>query len=186
MKNDKDEPIALFGFTAYVKDGADPRTRPIMFAYNGGPGSASAWLHMGILGPKRTVLKDLDANTRGPFQTVENEFSHPRPGRPGDDRPRRHRLFARGRQGRGQGLLGRRPGHQVGLRTSSSATSATTGAGLRRSSSSARATAACAPPAWPTTLLTKHDVALNGVDAGVAVPRFRRPARRACSSTSRT
>lgn len=75
IKNDKDEPIALFGFTAYVKDGSDPRTRPIMFAYNGGPGSASAWLHMGILGPKRTVLQDLEANTRGPFRTVENEFT---------------------------------------------------------------------------------------------------------------
>jgi len=44
MKNEKDESIALFGFTAYTKDGADIRTRPIMFAYNGGPGSASAWL----------------------------------------------------------------------------------------------------------------------------------------------
>jgi carboxypeptidase C (cathepsin A) len=75
IKNDKDEPTALFGFTAYVKDGGDPRTRPILFAYNGGPGSASAWLHMGILGPKRTVLNDLDTNTRGPFRTVENEFS---------------------------------------------------------------------------------------------------------------
>jgi carboxypeptidase C (cathepsin A) len=75
MKNDKDEPIALFGFTAYAKDGADPHTRPIVFAYNGGPGSASAWLHMGILGPKRTVLADLEHNTRGPFRTVENEFS---------------------------------------------------------------------------------------------------------------
>ena len=75
IKNDKDEPIALFGFTAYVKDGGDPRTRPIMFAYNGGPGSASAWLHMGILGPKRTVLQDLETNTRGPFRTVENEFT---------------------------------------------------------------------------------------------------------------
>jgi len=75
IKNDKDEPIALFGFTAYVKDGADQRTRPIMFAYNGGPGSASAWLHMGILGPRRTVLADLEANTRGPFRTVDNEYS---------------------------------------------------------------------------------------------------------------
>ena len=75
MTNDKDEPIALFGFTAYVKDGGDPRTRPIMFAYNGGPGSASAWLHMGILGPKRTLLKDLDTNTSGPFRTVDNEFT---------------------------------------------------------------------------------------------------------------
>jgi|CXWL01.1.fsa_nt_gi carboxypeptidase C (cathepsin A) len=75
IRNDKDEVIALFGFTAYVKDGGDPRTRPIMFAYNGGPGSASAWLHMGILGPRRTVLKDLDANTTGPFRTVDNEFT---------------------------------------------------------------------------------------------------------------
>ena len=75
IKNDKDEPVALFGFTAYVKDGGDPRTRPIMFAYNGGPGSASAWLHMGILGPKRTVLKDLESNTSGPYRTVDNEFT---------------------------------------------------------------------------------------------------------------
>ncbi len=75
MKNEKDEPIALFGFTAYTRDGGDPRTRPLMFAYNGGPGSASAWLHMGILGPKRTVLADLAHNTRGPFRTVDNEFT---------------------------------------------------------------------------------------------------------------
>ncbi|SFN65391.1 S10 family peptidase [Dokdonella immobilis] len=75
MKNDKDEPVALFGFTAYARDGVDPRTRPIVFAYNGGPGSASAWLHMGILGPKRTVIDDLAYNTRGPFRIVENEYS---------------------------------------------------------------------------------------------------------------
>jgi carboxypeptidase C (cathepsin A) len=75
MKNEKDEPIALFGFTAYVVDDAPAGTRPIVFAYNGGPGSASAWLHMGILGPKRTELADLEPNTRGPFRTVENESS---------------------------------------------------------------------------------------------------------------
>ena len=75
IKNNKDEPIALFGFTAYVKDGGEQKNRPIMFAYNGGPGSSSAWLHMGIMGPKRAVLKDLDVNSRGPFNTVDNEFS---------------------------------------------------------------------------------------------------------------
>ena len=75
MKNDKDEPIALFGFTAYTKDDGDPATRPLIFAYNGGPGSASAWLHMGILGPRRTDLADLESNTRGPFRTVDNEYS---------------------------------------------------------------------------------------------------------------
>ena len=75
MKNDKDEPIALFGFTAYVRQGQDGRTRPIVFAYNGGPGSASAWLHMGILGPRRAVIEDLASNTRGPFKLVDNEFA---------------------------------------------------------------------------------------------------------------
>jgi len=75
MKNEKDEPIALFGFTAYVRQGQDARTRPIVFAYNGGPGSASAWLHMGILGPRRAVLEDLTSNTRGPFKIVDNEYS---------------------------------------------------------------------------------------------------------------
>ena len=46
-----------------------------MFAYNGGPGSSSVWLHMGVLGPKRADLKDLEPNTRGPYRTVENESS---------------------------------------------------------------------------------------------------------------
>lgn len=75
MKDDKGEPIALYGFTAYVRQGVDSRTRPILFAYNGGPGSASAWLHMGILGPRRAVIDDLVSNTRGPFRIVDNEFS---------------------------------------------------------------------------------------------------------------
>ena len=75
MKNDKDEPVALFGFTAYVKDGADSRSRPLMFAYNGGPGSSSAWLHLGILGPKRTELNDTSINSRGPFRSIDNEYS---------------------------------------------------------------------------------------------------------------
>ncbi len=70
---DKDAPVALFGYTAYTKDGADRATRPILFAYNGGPGSASAWLHMGVLGPKRTRLVDLESNTTGPFRLIEND-----------------------------------------------------------------------------------------------------------------
>jgi carboxypeptidase C (cathepsin A) len=73
IRDDKDEIVAHFGYTAYVKDGADRVTRPIMFAYNGGPGSASAWLHVGALGPKRTQITDLEPNTRGPFRIVEND-----------------------------------------------------------------------------------------------------------------
>jgi carboxypeptidase C (cathepsin A) len=75
MKDEHGEAIAHFGYTAYVKKGADLATRPIMFAYNGGPGSASMWLHMGILGPQRTAVMDAQFNTEGPFKRVNNEFS---------------------------------------------------------------------------------------------------------------
>ncbi len=75
MKDKDDKPIALFGYTAYVKEGGDKNKRPILFAYNGGPGSASMWLHMGILGPQRTAVKDLEFNTSGPFERVRNEYS---------------------------------------------------------------------------------------------------------------
>ncbi|OUS23527.1 carboxypeptidase [Thalassotalea sp. 42_200_T64] len=75
MKNDKGEPIALFGFTAYTKDGSDKRKRPITFAYNGGPGSASVWLHMGILGPQRAIVKDADFYPNSGFKRVANEYS---------------------------------------------------------------------------------------------------------------
>ena len=75
MKNDKDEPIAHFGYTAYTKLGADKSKRPILFAYNGGPGSASMWLHMGILGPERTEVADTAFTTEGPFRRVSNDYS---------------------------------------------------------------------------------------------------------------
>jgi carboxypeptidase C (cathepsin A) len=75
MKDKDDKPIALFGYTSYVKKGGDRNKRPILFAYNGGPGSASMWLHMGILGPQRTVVTDTEFTTTGPFKRVSNEFS---------------------------------------------------------------------------------------------------------------
>lgn len=75
MKNEKDEAIAEFGYTAYVQKGMNKSNRPILFAYNGGPGSASFWLHMGILGPVRTVVEDLDFTSTGPFSRVNNEYS---------------------------------------------------------------------------------------------------------------
>ncbi len=75
MKNEKDESIAQFGYTAYVQNGKNKTNRPILFAYNGGPGSASMWLHMGILGPVRTVVDDLHFTSIGPFRRVSNEYS---------------------------------------------------------------------------------------------------------------
>lgn len=75
MKNDKDEATALFGYTAYVAKGGNKNERPILFAYNGGPGSASIWLHMGILGPQRAIINDAGWTGNGPYERVNNEFS---------------------------------------------------------------------------------------------------------------
>jgi len=74
LKDENNEPIALFGFTSYTKEGTNSR-RPIMFAYNGGPGSSSFWLHMGVLGPRRIVVNDPGYTPAAPYQIVNNEFS---------------------------------------------------------------------------------------------------------------
>jgi carboxypeptidase C (cathepsin A) len=44
LKDENNRPIALFGFTAYFKENPE-KNRPIVFAFNGGPGSSSYWLH---------------------------------------------------------------------------------------------------------------------------------------------
>ncbi len=75
IKNKKDESIALFGFTAYVKNQESSSKRPIVFAYNGGPGSSSIWLHMGVLGPQRAVIQDTGFTNNGPFKRVKNDYS---------------------------------------------------------------------------------------------------------------
>ncbi|GAB2499964.1 S10 family peptidase [Algoriphagus taiwanensis] len=74
LRDEDNEPIALFGFTAYIKENGG-KDRPIVFAYNGGPGSSSYWLHMGIMGPKRIVVDDPNYNQGAPYSLVNNEFS---------------------------------------------------------------------------------------------------------------
>src|SRR5437762_14244482 len=49
------KPKAEVFLTAYTLDGTDPARRPVTFAFNGGPGSSSTWLHLGLLGPRRVV-----------------------------------------------------------------------------------------------------------------------------------
>ena len=70
--NDGNEEIRMF-YAGYTKDGADPDTRPIVFAFNGGPGSATLWLHMGVLGPKRAKLNDDGSLPPAPYRLVENQ-----------------------------------------------------------------------------------------------------------------
>lgn len=62
--------------TTYIADGtADPRTRPVAFVFNGGPGSASLWLHMGMFGPQRLRLPNASDDGAAPYDLVENAYS---------------------------------------------------------------------------------------------------------------
>lgn len=76
VDNADEEPAAKFGYTAYVRDGFDdPAERPITFAFNGGPGSASIWLHMGVLGPKIVITPDAEFTPPPPYDVRDNEYS---------------------------------------------------------------------------------------------------------------
>ncbi|MGI8950893.1 MAG: S10 family peptidase [Chitinophagaceae bacterium] len=76
LKNAKDSAVAAFGYTAYTKDGeTDASKRPLTFAYNGGPGSSSMWLHMGALGPRRVVVNDPQNNPPPPYNLEDNNNS---------------------------------------------------------------------------------------------------------------
>ncbi|MFY0627618.1 MAG: carboxypeptidase [Reichenbachiella sp.] len=74
LRDENDKPIALFGFTHYKKTNSD-KGRPIVFAFNGGPLSASFWLHFGVLGPKRVEINDPGYTKPGSYTVVNNEFS---------------------------------------------------------------------------------------------------------------
>jgi len=60
-------------FVAYSKDGAEAASRPVTFAFNGGPGSASLWLHMGTIGPRRALMNDDGSLPKPPYRLVDNE-----------------------------------------------------------------------------------------------------------------
>jgi carboxypeptidase C (cathepsin A) len=65
-------PRASFFYVAYTLDGADPATRPITFFYNGGPGSATVWLHLGSFGPKRLVTHAPTTELPTPLELAGN------------------------------------------------------------------------------------------------------------------
>ncbi len=63
-------------FIAYTKDGVeDVAKRPLTFSFNGGPGSSSVWMHMGVLGPRRIDTDDTGNLPQPPFQLVDNDYS---------------------------------------------------------------------------------------------------------------
>ena len=59
--------------TSYTVDDADPAERPVTFAFNGGPGSSSVWLHLGLLGPRRVVAGDVGALEPPPYRLTDNQ-----------------------------------------------------------------------------------------------------------------
>jgi carboxypeptidase C (cathepsin A) len=76
LKDDKGEGTALIFSTAYTRtDLKDGSPRPIAFVYNGGPGSASIWLHMGAFGPRRVVNADAAATPLAPYKVEDNANS---------------------------------------------------------------------------------------------------------------
>ena len=69
------EPDAAILATAYLLKGAAAGERPVCFAFNGGPGSASIWLHLGALGPKRVVVPDDGSMPLPPYAVQDNPHS---------------------------------------------------------------------------------------------------------------
>src|SRR5712664_3663473 len=73
LKNEKDEPQALIYSTSYIRtDSKDSSQRPISFIYNGGPGSASVWLHMGAFGPRRVLTANAESTPPPPYKLADN------------------------------------------------------------------------------------------------------------------
>ncbi|HWE46860.1 MAG TPA: hypothetical protein VG407_12615 [Caulobacteraceae bacterium] len=62
-------------YVAYFKKGVPTSDRPIMFLYNGGPGSSTVWLHMGAFGPRRVVTSDDTHTPAAPYHLVDNAYS---------------------------------------------------------------------------------------------------------------
>ncbi len=76
LNDEKGNLKAEMFFVSYVKEGAgDKSSRPVTFAYNGGPGASSTWLHLGALGPKRVLLTENGEAPPPPYKLVPNEYT---------------------------------------------------------------------------------------------------------------
>jgi len=67
-------PAAAMSYVAYFASGGDA-SRPVMFLYNGGPGSATVWLHMGAFGPRRVITAEDSHTPAAPYRVVDNAYS---------------------------------------------------------------------------------------------------------------
>jgi carboxypeptidase C (cathepsin A) len=76
LKDRENKTTAEIFYIAYTKEGVDDLAkRPVTFSFNGGPGSSSVWLHLGLLGPRRVVLEEDGSPVSPPYRLVDNEYS---------------------------------------------------------------------------------------------------------------
>src|SRR6266849_1628940 len=76
LKLEDGTPKASVFYVAYTKDDvSDTTKRPVTFTFNGGPGAASIWLHLGAFGPRRVEMGDVGALLAPPYKLVDNEYS---------------------------------------------------------------------------------------------------------------
>ncbi|MCI0606325.1 peptidase S10 [bacterium] len=76
LKEENGRPKASIFFMAYARTGmSDPSKRAITFSFNGGPGSSSVWLHLGVLGPRRVQMPEEGFPPKLPYQLVDNDYS---------------------------------------------------------------------------------------------------------------
>jgi len=76
-KSEGEKAKATVFYVAYTRDDVeDAGKRPLTFSFNGGPGSSSVWLHLGVLGPRRVEMAgEMGRLPRPPFRLVDNEFT---------------------------------------------------------------------------------------------------------------
>jgi carboxypeptidase C (cathepsin A) len=73
LKNASGETEAHIFYMAYTLDGQDSAKRPLTFSFNGGPGSASLWVHMGGFGPRSPELKSDGSMPPPPYRMKDNQ-----------------------------------------------------------------------------------------------------------------
>src|SRR5882757_3750445 len=76
LRTDDGEARASVFSVAYTRTGVDdPAARPLTFVFNGGPGSSSTWLHLGLAGPRRVDILDGPTAPPAPYRVIDNEAS---------------------------------------------------------------------------------------------------------------
>ena len=76
LRDEEEKPTASIFYIAYTREGGeDLSRRPITFSFNGGPGSSSVWLHLGLLGPRRVHLAEDGSALPPPYKLEDNDYS---------------------------------------------------------------------------------------------------------------